>query len=145
MMMVSRTTSPYSAIRQYARDKRRQVALMELFASRSASAVEEAAPADVDSGDKAHNSSGGSNRGSVQYFSMHPGWSETEGVANALPSLSSGLRYALRIYLLPPPCSLQRAHRKRSSIPAHPRRSLTVWPTARISPSRACVCLSGVR
>lgn len=68
---------------------------MELFASRDAgrrAAAEDAG------------ASAGAGAGRVQYFSMHPGWSETEGLDNALPGLTSSLRCAP-----PPPAALSLA------------------------------------
>ena len=72
----------FDAVKQYARGKRHQVALAEHWAG-----VESAnAGADVIA----------SGKGYVGYYSMHPGWVDTPGVAEALPKFYQSLRGKLR-------------------------------------------------
>lgn len=65
----------FDAVRQYARGKRHQVAMTERWAR-----VE---------GEK-------SGRGYVGFYSMHPGWCETDGVATSLPRFNEQMRGKLR-------------------------------------------------
>jgi len=72
----------FDAVKQYARGKRHQVALAEHWAG-----VESAnAGADVIK----------SGKGYVGYYSMHPGWVDTPGVADALPKFHQSMRGKLR-------------------------------------------------
>lgn len=65
----------FDAVRQYARGKRHQVAMVERWARLE--------------GEK-------SGRGRVGYYSMHPGWCETDGVANSLPKFHERMKGRLR-------------------------------------------------
>ena len=65
----------FDAVRQYARGKRHQVAMVERWARLE--------------GEK-------SGRGHVGYYSMHPGWCETDGVASSLPKFHERMRGRLR-------------------------------------------------
>lgn len=65
----------FDAVRQYARGKRHQVAMVERWARLE--------------GEK-------SGRGHVGYYSMHPGWCETDGVASSLPQFHARMQGRLR-------------------------------------------------
>lgn len=67
----------FDPVRQYARGKRHQVALVERWAR-----LEE------DTRARGH--------AYVGYYSMHPGWVETNGVKNALPKFYDSLKGKLR-------------------------------------------------
>ena len=85
------TLRPYDAVRQYARDKRRQVALTELWASREArrDAETAATSSGTDNEQKTKDAASTNNMsGRIEYYSMHPGWSETDGLSVALPTMT---------------------------------------------------------
>jgi dehydrogenase/reductase SDR family protein 12 len=70
----------FDGVKQYARGKRHQVALVERWAR-------------IES----ERSNGPSSNGAyVGYYSMHPGWCETNGVKNALPKFYESMRGKLR-------------------------------------------------
>jgi len=75
--MEMRKMRHFDPVRQYARGKRHQVALVERWAK-----LEEEARA------RGH--------AYVGYYSMHPGWVETNGVKNALPKFYDSLKGKLR-------------------------------------------------
>jgi len=77
-----RMTKKFDGVKQYARGKRHQTAMMERWARLE---LENVGEERVKSG-----------RGYVGYYSMHPGWVATTGVANALPKFYASMAGKLR-------------------------------------------------
>jgi dehydrogenase/reductase SDR family protein 12 len=77
-----RKAKKFDAVKQYARGKRHQTAMMERWARLEG---ENAGEERVKSG-----------KGYVGYYSMHPGWVSTDGVANALPKFYASMAGKLR-------------------------------------------------
>mmetsp|Transcript_7425 Transcript_7425/g.18900 ORF Transcript_7425/g.18900 Transcript_7425/m.18900 type:complete len:350 (+) Transcript_7425:214-1263(+) len=74
---------------QYAKNKRHQVALTQRWARLHGSGAADAAKAGAGGGGE------GSEAG-VGFYSMHPGWSDTEAVKTALPGFYASLKARLR-------------------------------------------------
>lgn len=77
-----RRTKKFDGVKQYARGKRHQTAMMERWARLE---LENVGEERVKSG-----------KGCVGYYSMHPGWVATTGVANALPKFYASMEGKLR-------------------------------------------------
>ena len=79
---VEMTKGSFDGTRQYAKNKRHQVALTQRWARLHGGGCDEGG--------------GGEDAASIGFYAMHPGWSDTEAVKTALPGFYATLKEKLR-------------------------------------------------